>query len=637
MDLAVTVAAVPPPIPDLTPLRPEGAVQPAASANPDPAAPGSNPQNPVGETILAAADAVEQAPSLPALQLSVAAQEAALRQAALAPLLADLAQAMALPGLPDAVASAAAQLLALRVPLGTAPTEADIKSALLQASAAAQSASSSAVSASSSAIAIPPQGSVLDTALRNLQQVLKSWVDTAPVPPRPAAIPASVPGAPTTSAAPQLSEPAQEANLLQLATVAQAAKLPPLPAPVLAALTQLLEPVALGVLPSSEASGPAASPAAPAQAQMLAAPNLPRDALPTAVPPATEGADLNAALLRDAAPALQVLKAWIEAGAPAALPRDMTLDQPASGAARPPAQEVPVANSALPRDMALDEIVPALRQALAPSPGAASAAVAANAPAPAHPEDNAAITALLGGAVAAPPSAMLSEALPLLQQIFKIWFSAAAAEAPSAPVDTAALLPSATPADAANSSSSPPPSSRGAGSAPAASSSAPAHADAATLGARLLRETNAALSHHELLQTLSLAARQVPVQRDGQSAQWMFEMPFATPQGSAVAQFKVNRDGGKGPKGEYVPVWRARFSLDVEPMGPVHAEIVLSAAKRTWVSLWAERPASAARLQSQQGVLSKALKDSHIDAEVAFHTGAPRHSAAAGQFLDRQS
>ena len=44
-------------------------------------------------------------------------------------------------------------------------------------------------------------------------------------------------------------------------------------------------------------------------------------------------------------------------------------------------------------------------------------------------------------------------------------------------------------------------------------------------------------------------------------------------------------------------VWRARFSLDVEPAGPVHALVSLS-GERTSVRMWAERPATAAQLRA---------------------------------------
>lgn len=153
-----------------------------------------------------------------------------------------------------------------------------------------------------------------------------------------------------------------------------------------------------------------------------------------------------------------------------------------------------------------------------------------------------------------------------------------------------------------------------------------------------MRETSAALAHQELLQIASLpTAMQGPAHSDGQNPHWMFEIPFATPQGSAIAQFKISRDGAKGSKGGQAPAWRARFSLDVEPMGPVHAQIVL-AGDRTWVSLWAEREESVARLRQHEALLTTSLKDSNFIAEIVFHAGAPRQPATtAGYFLDHAS
>ena len=117
----------------------------------------------------------------------------------------------------------------------------------------------------------------------------------------------------------------------------------------------------------------------------------------------------------------------------------------------------------------------------------------------------------------------------------------------------------------------------------------------------------------------------------------MFEIPFVTPQGCAVAQFKISREGAKGKKGKQAPVWRAHFSLDVEPMGPVHAQIALS-GERTWISLWAEREESFARLRDQEALLTKSLIDSEVIAEIAIHAGVPRQTApVAGRFLDHRS
>lgn len=180
---------------------------------------------------------------------------------------------------------------------------------------------------------------------------------------------------------------------------------------------------------------------------------------------------------------------------------------------------------------------------------------------------------------------------------------------------------------------------------------APTHAQAAAqpglpVGAgphavaqRLLAETGAALARTELSQIASLPeppAAGRPMEEQGQ--RWVFDMPFMTPQGPAAAQFEISRDGG-GSGGEdgraLGRTWRARFSLDVEPMGPVHAQVALT-GDRARVSLWAERPMAMARLRAGEERLGGALRDAALEPEIAFHAGQPRAPAVApGQFLDQ--
>ena len=69
---------------------------------------------------------------------------------------------------------------------------------------------------------------------------------------------------------------------------------------------------------------------------------------------------------------------------------------------------------------------------------------------------------------------------------------------------------------------------------------------------------------------------------------WNFEVPFATPHGTAIAQFEIARDGHRRRAKARRATWRVRFTLDVEPMGPVHAQIALNGVRAS-VSLWAER------------------------------------------------
>jgi hypothetical protein len=84
-------------------------------------------------------------------------------------------------------------------------------------------------------------------------------------------------------------------------------------------------------------------------------------------------------------------------------------------------------------------------------------------------------------------------------------------------------------------------------------------------------------------------------------------------------------------------VWRARFSLDVEPMGLVHALIAL-VGERASVTLWAERHATAARLNENATLLNEALRAADLEpADVQFRVGAPpaARQPAPGRFMDR--
>jgi hypothetical protein len=164
------------------------------------------------------------------------------------------------------------------------------------------------------------------------------------------------------------------------------------------------------------------------------------------------------------------------------------------------------------------------------------------------------------------------------------------------------------------------------------------YAPAVAVGQRLLAETDAAFARQTLLQVASLPeAGGGSAQAAQRSAQWAFEIPFAAGQGSAIAQFEISRDG-HGAATHGPSVWRVRFSLNVEPMGPVHALIAV-AGDRAAVTLWAEREASAARLRAGSGLLADALRAGALEpGDIQFRVGAPAAPPpAAGRFLDRAS
>ena len=155
----------------------------------------------------------------------------------------------------------------------------------------------------------------------------------------------------------------------------------------------------------------------------------------------------------------------------------------------------------------------------------------------------------------------------------------------------------------------------------------------------LLTDTDGAIARQTLLQIASLPgqADQATGRLDPSASRWNFEIPFATAQGTAIAQFEISREGSAKAVEPAKPVWRARFSLDVEPAGPIHAVISLN-GERTSVRMWAERSSTASQLRAKASELSQALTRADLQVgDIVVRDGAPVQPAAApaGHFLDR--
>jgi hypothetical protein len=181
------------------------------------------------------------------------------------------------------------------------------------------------------------------------------------------------------------------------------------------------------------------------------------------------------------------------------------------------------------------------------------------------------------------------------------------------------------------------------GALPAAQPVVPAslvpHAPVEATMQHLLTDTDGAIARQTLLQVASLSGQTDTTagRLDPSVPRWNFEIPFVTPQGTAMAQFEISRDGGGREVDAAKRVWRARFSLDVEPAGPVHALVSLS-GERTSVRMWAERPATASQLRAGVSQLSQALSRAELQpGDITVRDGAPVQpaSAPAGHFLDR--
>jgi hypothetical protein len=155
----------------------------------------------------------------------------------------------------------------------------------------------------------------------------------------------------------------------------------------------------------------------------------------------------------------------------------------------------------------------------------------------------------------------------------------------------------------------------------------------------LLADTDGAIARQTLLQMASLPDRPDTAagRLDPTAPRWNFEIPFGTGQGTAVVQFEISRDGDGSQAEAAKRIWRARFSLDVEPAGPVHALISLS-GERTSVRMWAQRAATADQLRAGAAQLSQALSNAELKpGDIVIQDGTPPQSAPAraGHFLDR--
>lgn len=162
----------------------------------------------------------------------------------------------------------------------------------------------------------------------------------------------------------------------------------------------------------------------------------------------------------------------------------------------------------------------------------------------------------------------------------------------------------------------------------------------------LLKGASGALARQDLMQIASLPEAQhhelesPEVRQPG--ARLNLDLPFVTPQGVAVAQFEISHDGGGSGGGAIGPAertYKARFSIDIEPLGPVHAMVTLTGA-RTRVSLWAERAETIARFRAGEESLAAALREAELSPEVAVHSGAPPSPGGVsplGHFVDQAS
>ncbi len=161
----------------------------------------------------------------------------------------------------------------------------------------------------------------------------------------------------------------------------------------------------------------------------------------------------------------------------------------------------------------------------------------------------------------------------------------------------------------------------------------------ATIAETLLEQTDSALDRIRLTQYASLPpepGRQDPSQP---TQRWLAEVPIAFQNGTAVLPLQVERDAPRRTvQGISAPLWRIRFALDVEPIGPLQGVVTLQ-GRDVGVTLWAEREETSKLLRgAAPGLETALLAADFASGAVDVHTGQPRvMQATAGQFLDRLS
>lgn len=256
-----------------------------------------------------------------------------------------------------------------------------------------------------------------------------------------------------------------------------------------------------------------------------------------------------------------------------------------------------------------------------------------------------ALTATATSAIPVPPAQLagLTLLLGLLRRSLTNWTEAEQVDAPQADMMMAAARATLVPAADAGQSpraAAPPPPFRSGPTVPqpVAQATLPEEISGPVLAQYLLDRTEAVIARQTLLQVASLPDADPTAAKSGVEARHLiFDVPLATPQGIAVAQFRIEQDETRRDGETNKPAWRATFAIDVEPIGRVHAHIALM-GDRTSVTLRAERPESAALLNDNVGQLEASLREADLEpgtlACVNGAASAAPAAAAPGLFLD---
>lgn len=242
---------------------------------------------------------------------------------------------------------------------------------------------------------------------------------------------------------------------------------------------------------------------------------------------------------------------------------------------------------------------------------------------------------------ALPAGSDLKAALQTLKDALTNWMAAdeGAADPKAAAAAAKAAMPLASPLQLPQRAALPPPHRMAPTMPqPPGPASLPEDASARDAAQHLLGKTDGALARQTLLQIASLPDDLVGSRAEQAGPRLTLDIPFVTPQGTGVAQLRIEQEPSRRDGPDIRPGWRANFSIDLEPIGPVHASIALF-GDRAAVTLYAERDDSAAALREGLPILEAGLKEAAFEAgELRCRSGAPSGPhPAPGLFVDQAS
>jgi hypothetical protein len=152
---------------------------------------------------------------------------------------------------------------------------------------------------------------------------------------------------------------------------------------------------------------------------------------------------------------------------------------------------------------------------------------------------------------------------------------------------------------------------------------------------QLLRQTEGSLARIQLNQLSSLPAE------EGNRQIWQFDIPVKHPEGFDNFQLRIEREQSHSEKKGAQYRWRLSLHFDLDPLGPIQAQITLLGEEVSALFL-TERQESAAVIEQQLSILERAfsragLKVGHLTAKMSGNVAVEMPNSFPHRLLDEKA